>query len=258
MSQDNDTQELTPTDYFEYVKNQRHVSNSQELNEFRENALYLIEKYRMTNQVSGMKKLMFAIDMIEKEKEAISLGIDTFVYLKDIKEFIANVSDEVVKIIRLEDYPREVPDDIVEKYIQVKDVFHRFYVVFTDYTGEAERQVEKSRRDKDPILFGAFHDDEESELNEKFYYIGDWIDEYCDLTLEKMVEEMKAYENRDISHNMTIPSNIEELREELNKYVYHRGTYVKKNDLQKMHGSEPTEKSGNLFARFKSWWKREE
>lgn len=257
MNQENSTQQLTPTNYFEYVKNQRNISKSQELNEFRENALYLIEKYRMTNQVSGMKKLMFAIDMIEKEKEAISLGIDTFVYLKDIRKFIANVSDEVVKIIRLEDYPREIPDDIVEKYVQVKDVFHRFYVVFTDYTGEAESQVEKSRRDKDPILFGAFHDDEEGELNEKFYYIGDWIDEYCDLTLEKMVEEMKVYENRDISHDMFIPSSIDELREELDKYVYHRGTYVKRNDLQKAHSSQPTKKSGNLFAKFKSWWKRE-
>lgn len=146
-----------------------------------------------------MKKLMFVVDMIEKERDAIELGIDTFVYLEDIKEFIANVSDEVVKIIRLEDYPREVPDDIVDEYLKVRDVFDRFYVVFTDYTGEAEKKVEKSRRDKDPILFGAFHNKEEDELNEKFYYIGDWIDEYCDLTLEKMVTEMKDANKRKYS-----------------------------------------------------------
>lgn len=28
--------------------------------------------------------------------------------------------------------------------------------MFTDYTGRMERQVEKERREKDPILFGTF------------------------------------------------------------------------------------------------------
>ena len=26
--------------------------------------------------------------------------------------------------------------------------------------------------------------------SERFYYIGDWVDEYCDLTLDKMVKEL--------------------------------------------------------------------
>lgn len=33
---------------------------------------------------------------------------------------------------------------------------------------------------KDPILFGVM------EHSRKLYYIGDWKDEYCDLTLEDM------------------------------------------------------------------------
>jgi hypothetical protein len=249
--------ELTPTNYFEYVKKQKTTSEIENLEEFRDNAVYLIEKYHLTGQIAGMKKLMFIIDMIEKEKEAISLGIDKFVYLNDIKEFIEKVSDEVVKIIRLEDYPREIPDDIVTEYLKVEHIFDRFYVVFTDYTGEAEKKVEKSRRDKDPILFGAFYNKEEEELNEKFYYIGDWIDEYCDLTLDKLVSEMKATGKGNIAHSMTIPSTIDELRKEVDKYVYHRGTYVKKQDLQPMHNSTPAKKSGGIFKKFKEWWKRE-
>lgn len=249
--------ELTPTNYFEYVKDKRNATSIEDLEAFRENAVYLLEKFQLTGQIAGMKKLMFIIDMIEKEKESISLGIESFVYLEDIKEFIEKVADEVVKIIRLEEYPREVPDDIVADYLKVERVFDRFYVVFTDYTGEAEKNVEKSRRDKDPILFGAFHNKEEDELNEKFYYIGDWIDEYCDLTLDKMVTEMEAAGRGNIEHKMAIPSDIEELREEIASYVYHRGSYVKKSDIQPMHQTSPTKKSGGILKSFRAWWRRE-
>lgn len=255
----NDEQvELTPTSYFEYVKEQKNTSNSKDLDEFRENALYLIEKYRLTNQVRGMKKLMFIIDMIEKEKDAIALGINKYVYLEDIKEFIEKVADEVVKIIRLEDYPREIPDDVIEEYLKVKDIFDRFYVVFTDYTGEAEKQVEKSRRDKDPILFGAFYNKDEEDLNEKFYYIGDWIDEYCDLTLDKMVIEMKGHGKGNIARKAIIPNTIEELRTELEGYVYHRGSYVRQEDIKTIsHMAKPTQKTGGLFKKIREWWNNE-
>ena len=42
-------------------------------------------------------------------------------------------------------------------------------------------------RNKDPILFGQL------EFQPKrLYYIADWIDEHCDLTLDKFVEAMKV------------------------------------------------------------------
>ncbi len=246
-------QEFTATNYFDYVKSKKNTTDLKQLQEFRENAIYLLEKYKRTNQITGMKKLMFIINSIEKEEQAIRLGINQFVYRQDIEDFIENVSSEVVKIIDLENYPREIPDDIIEKFEQVKDVFDKFYVVFTDYTGEVERQVEKSRIDKDPILFGAFHDTEKRELSEKFYYIGDWIDEYCDLTLEKMVTEMER-EDKYIAHPVGIPESLDELRKELNNYVYQRGEYIRKPaDIEQ--NKSVTRKSGKLFDKVKAWFK---
>lgn len=251
-----ESEEITPEDYFEYVKGKKHEVTLEELQKFRENAIYLLSKYRITNQIAGMKKLMFIINTIEKEQSVLEKGINQFVYKEDIEDFIKNVSSKAVKIIELENYPREIPDDIVEKFEAVKDLFDRFYVVFTDYTGEVERQVEKSRRDKDPILFGSFHNPENQTLYEKFYYIGDWIDEYCDLTLDKMISEMKE-EGRDISHSLTIPETLDQLREELDSYVYKRGEYVKetkKPETLSIYSTNVTKKSGGILKRVKEWF----
>jgi hypothetical protein len=48
------------------------------------------------------------------------------------------------------------------------------------------------------------------------YYIGDWEDEYCDLTLDKMVSEMKTTTKRDIVSEAKTPKSLEEFRAQLN------------------------------------------
>lgn len=49
-------------------------------------------------------------------------------------------------------------------------------------------QKEKEKA-KDPILFGVIQG------SRKLYFIGDWIDDYCDLTLEKMMKTIKDKEH---------------------------------------------------------------
>lgn len=119
------------------------------------------------------------------------MGITTFVYRDDIEFYINNVASDVVKIIDIENYEREIPDEIVDVISKVKDKFDQLYIVFTDYTGAVERQVAQERRQKDPILFGTFQEGSTRSVIDRFYYLGDWIDEYCDLTLDKMVNETK-------------------------------------------------------------------
>ncbi|MEN7436416.1 hypothetical protein AAGV27_14815 [Bacillus velezensis] len=92
----------------------------------------------------------------------------------------------------------------------------RFYVVFTDYTGKVERQIEKERRDKDPILFGTFQDESSGTLIERFYFIGDWEDEYCDLTLDKMISEVQEVKESNIAMTINTPQDIEQLKKQLN------------------------------------------
>lgn len=206
--------ELSPQQYFETLKLKKQFSSDKELDILYDNVSILIQKYITTGQVAAIKKLIFHLESIEKEKDIIKLGINQFIYLDDIDEYIDNVADNTVKIIELENYLREIPDEIVEKIEKVKDKFDQFYVVYTDYTGKEERRIEKERREKDPILFGTFENKQENVLLDRFYYIGDWIDEYCDLTLDKMVSEM-AKNNKKIQRQMYIPKTLDELKEQL-------------------------------------------
>lgn len=206
---------LTPQEYFEAVKERKHSIDDEQLKVVYDNCLELLNKYMITGQTKGAEKLMFHLSCIEKEREIVKMGITTFIYRDDIEFYINNVASDVVKIIDLESYEREIPDEIVEIIGKVKDKFDQLYIVFTDYTGTVERQVQNERRAKDPILFGTFQNSKTRSVVDRFYYLGDWVDEYCDLTLDKMVNETKNVGKRNIVRTIKTPEDISELKEQL-------------------------------------------
>lgn len=225
-AEENTGSELTPQQYFEEIKDRKHHITDAELVKVYDNCLDLLNKYKITGQQKGMRKLMFHLECIEKEREIVKMGINTFIYRDDIEEYIDSVAKDTVKIIELENYEREIPDEIVEVVAAVKDKFDQLYVVFTDYTGKVERQVEKERREKDPILFGTFQNPINRTVIDRFYYLGDWEDEYCDLTLDKMVNETEKAGKRNIAKTISTPKDIEELREQLSSLSEINGNFI--------------------------------
>lgn len=212
--------EITPYEYFQKVKDKVQSMDDEKLAKAYTNAIKLAERYKRTGQTKALRKLKFHIESIIKERKALEAGITKFVYKSDIEEYIQKVASKQVVVLDLKSFERNMPDEIIEALEKVKDIFDEFYVVCTDYTGEISKQVNKERREKDPILFGAFLDRNKNTINERFYYIGDWIDEYCDLTLEKMVSEMKDETGINIENEIyPIPETKEELQEQLNSLV---------------------------------------
>lgn len=207
--------ELTPSEYFNIVKDKKQHITDEDLVKVYDNCLTLLNKYKITGQTKGMKKLIFHLECIEKEREIVKMGINTFIYKDDIEKYIDNIAKDVVKIIELENYEREIPDEIIETISQVKDKFSQLYVVFTDYTGKIEQEVIKERREKDPILFGTFQDKNTRTVIDRFYFLGDWIDEYCDLTLDKMVNETIKKTGEDVRKEISTPQDIQELKAQL-------------------------------------------
>ena len=207
---------ITPSQYFDFIKNAKNNITTEALKNSYGTFISLAEKYKKLGQIESMKKLCFLADVITKEEKLIEMGITTFVYRDVIEDYIETVADKTVKIIELSRYMREVPDELVDTIEKSKDIFDELYVVFTDYTGKEERKVEKERRDKDPILFGVFKND--SNVADRFYFLGDWVDEYCDLTLDKMVEQYKNKKGVSPKVETSIPQNGEELVELLKRY----------------------------------------
>lgn len=223
--------EITPSQYFDVVKNAKNKITTEALKASYEVFVALAEKYNKLGQAESLKKLCFLADTLVKEEKLIEMGIDTFVYKDVIEDYITNVADKAVKIIELSRYMREIPDELVETIEKSRGIFDELYVVFTDYTGKEERKVEKERRDKDPILFGVFKNS--GTVADRFYFLGDWVDEYCDLTLDKMVEQYTAKKGYAPIVTTTVPQNSEELVALLKTYkIDEEKSHVRLTNLQ--------------------------
>ena len=215
-----DVKILNPYEYFQSVKDRIQEMNDEKLSKVYANAIHLADLYNQTGQKKGLRKLIFHIESIMKEKKVIDAGITKFVYRDDIEEYIDKVANKQVVILDIASYERVIPEEVANGGGGGGGGGGEFYIVCTDYNGKLSKQVQKERREKDPILFGAFLDRDKQAINERFYYIGDWVDEYCDLTLDKMVAEMQEANGKDIVNEIPIvpiPSTDEELKEQLNK-----------------------------------------
>lgn len=254
----NEEKTITPYEYFQNMKGKLQTMDDERLEKVYQNAIYLAERYNRTGQTKGLRKLKFHIESIVKEKQILDAGINKFVYRSDIEEYIQDVADKQVVILDLKSYERNLPDEIIEALEKVKDLFDEFYIVCTDYTGEMARRVQEERREKDPILFGAFLDREKNTINERFYYIGDWIDDYCDLTLDKMVAEMEEETGRNILNDMLpIPKTQEELQDQLNSLNLKEDESTNSVKLTLISSSDDsTKKRSSFFTRIRTFFSK--
>ena len=81
-----DVKILNPYEYFQSVKDRVQEMNDEKLSKVYANAIHLADLYNRTGQTKGLRKLIFHIESIMKEKKVIDAGITKFVYRDDIEE----------------------------------------------------------------------------------------------------------------------------------------------------------------------------
>lgn len=65
-------------------------------------------------------------------------------------------------------------------------------------------------------MFGIFIDDKNTTCADRFYVLGDWEDEYCDLTLDKLIAET----GDDVTKPVLEPAkSMEELKAYIESYA---------------------------------------
>jgi hypothetical protein len=161
-----------------------------------------------------MKKVIFLAECVTREKEILNLGITQYIHKNIITDYIDDIADDSVSIIELEKYERVIPDDIIEKIVACKKYFDKMYVLFTDYSDDHKRKIE-SERNNDPILFGAMKNG--NVFHDRMYIIGDWVDEYCHLIMEKFLADFHAKGKKVELKDIYTPERLEELKQSLNK-----------------------------------------
>ena len=256
---------ITAKEIFTSLKENRTKVDDEALNVFYDNCLIQAQKFMDTNQIKALRRIHFLMNCVSKERELVKNGVNTFIYRDDILEFLERptIRESGIKLIELEQYTRVIPDEIIETMKAVKPYVDKFYIMFTDYTGAAEKEAIRdrkiARKEKDPILFATFQVIVEnannrmdpmadmSKINDRFYVVGDWEDEYCDLTIDKFL----SMTSQDKLKEIMTPKNRDQIAAEIERFDENLR-------IKNSQARVKTSKGFKLFKKVRSWGKHEQ
>lgn len=151
-------------------------------------SMYLkaIHNAKIVGQTALVEKLLS--EMIANKYESVLYTKGCYYAIPEDKvvEF-AKKSERGIQLTYVKNFTRPIPNDVIEKIGEVTtyEVFDNYVVMHYDPQNKHREETRKEEaKRKDPIIFGVIAG------SRKLYYIADWVDEYCDLTLEKFVETL--------------------------------------------------------------------
>jgi len=139
-------------------------------------------------QTALVEKLKNLIDVVRGEAHLIQMNLRKYVTEKQVIDFYELVGeDKNLKLTWIKNFGRIIPDEVYEikKNVDERNVFDNYVILHYDpeNNGEALTKAEIEKK-KDPILFGVIKN------SKKLYYVADWKDDYCELTLEEMFTKL--------------------------------------------------------------------
>lgn len=187
---------MEPHEYFKDIK-----SNLQdaELESFNKQISLLGQQIigaQKIGQKSLLDRLAFTYKVIQKEQQLYAHGITKYLLKDDILKFLGLVVPKnSIKIIELDRFPRPIPLDVLNKIEEAKklEIFDDFLVIFSDFTEQNYETPEERAlvaRNRDPVVFGWFKNDQTNLKHDRVYFIADWIDDYCDLNFTALIQKM--------------------------------------------------------------------
>jgi len=151
-----------------------------------------LKMIKENGQLALYDKMVSNIHTFIYENLLKSCGYDTYIKQEDLIRFLTSNSKRHHQGFRLDwlkNYTRIIPGSIIVKkrMLDKLKIFDNYVVLHYDPKGVNSDLTKKEKEEikKDPILFGVF----QSSTN--LYYVGDWIDEVCDLTFKEIIEHFK-------------------------------------------------------------------
>lgn len=162
------------------------ISNQKELEHLKVEAGKLTDimnKSKEMGQIALFEKLKKELPIKLLEEKLFFNGFTKYISEQDVIKFSRN-SERGLKLSFIKNFIRNVPSEVQALKIKADalEVFDNYAVMFYDpenkSTAMTEKEIEKA---KDPILFGLIRN------SDKLYFVGDWKDEFCDLTFDEML-----------------------------------------------------------------------
>lgn len=178
---------VTPQQFFENIKNQIKSSNFKpELYDKRvEGFMKTRELAVKAGQTSLIETLDEKLNTVKYENALYATGNVTTITEEQVVTFYKE-SDKGIRLDWIKNFNRIIPTPIVEKKVEMDGfkIFDNYVVMHYDPNKKSYKKTqEEIDKEKDPILFGVIKG-----IN-KLYFIADWQDEYCDLTLDAFIDK---------------------------------------------------------------------
>lgn len=127
-------------------------------------------------------------EMIANKYESLlyAEGLYYVVTEQQVVDF-AKKTEKGLALTYIKNFARPLPQDVIDLISKVNGygVFDNYVILHYDPKGESYKPTEKEiAKKKDPILFGVIAG------SNKLYYITDWVDESCNLTLQEFVDTL--------------------------------------------------------------------
>lgn len=154
----------------------------------------LADKATEDGQIALSEEIVKRFLVLSCEAELYAIGKRIFLN-KTIFDKFKRKSRRTVCLTSLDNYARIIPEDVLQekKKMDKLKIFSEYVVMHYDSPDSVkETEVEVVKREKDPILFGRI------EYSDKLYFVADWEDEFCDLTLDDIVNKLEL-EDEDIT-----------------------------------------------------------
>lgn len=148
-----------------------------------------------TGRADNLKR---ARRLVQQESVLIVAGFKRIISEAQAIEF-ASKCQKGLRLDWVANFGRPIPDDVLAKKLEADKlkVFDNYVILHYDPQAKAFTLTdEQVRAKKDPILFGVIKD------SRKLYYIGDWKDDKCDLTMEE-VARVLGHETGEIPEDPT-------------------------------------------------------
>lgn len=154
-----------------------------------------INNAQKAGQISLVEQLKGRLNSAKSEAQLVAYGLNLYLTEQQVVDFYKKTDkDSKLKLTWMKNFVKPIPTRIldVKEKLDLTFVFDNYVILHYDPNNDATNltKEEKEKRDKDPILFGVM------ENSRRLYYVGDWIDDYCNLTLDVVLETLneKAHE----------------------------------------------------------------
>lgn len=182
---------LEPIVIFKFIKKRFNILQQRKLSVRLEKVCQLLQTAEACQQIALRDKIKEKFGKFLREQEIIACGFIDYIDKDTLQRFINRCNKKVIKLTKLKNYIRVIPKGVRAKLerAQKAKLFDEYIILHTDPDDKA---VEKTAEEKkDPILFGIIN---ESPL---YYVVGDWVDKYCDITMDKIFEELSDLDKDD-------------------------------------------------------------